>query len=112
MDEEKVSEICRALGDPNRLTIITLLTEGEQCGCNLLEKFQITQPTLSHHMKILSDTGLVKSRKDGKKTLYEINCCQFKAFKQYFENITCWKDQLAQNKTENCQCRTHAEGEN
>ena len=44
----------KALGDPNRLKIIKLLTDGEQCACKLLEDFQITQPTLSHHMKILS----------------------------------------------------------
>lgn len=92
MTEEKISEICKALGDPNRLKIIKLLTNGEQCACNLLEKFNITQPTLSHHMKILSDTGLVKNRKEGKWTYYEINCCMFKEFKSYFEQITCWKD--------------------
>lgn len=92
MEAEKISEICKALGDPNRLKIIKLLTDGEMCACKLLEEFQITQPTLSHHMKILTDCGLVSSRKDGKKTFYSIICCTFKEFKSYFENITCCKD--------------------
>ena len=92
MNEEKISEICKALGDPNRLKIIKLLTDGEQCACKLLEDFQITQPTLSHHMKILSETGLVSVRKEGKWTYYSISCCMFKEFKSYFEAITCYRD--------------------
>lgn len=92
MTEEKVSEICRVLGDPNRLKIIRLLTTGEQCACRILEDLNITQPTLSHHMKILSEAGLVSSRKEKKNVYYSINCCMFKEFKQYFEGISCWKD--------------------
>jgi len=104
MEEDKISEICKALGDPNRLQIIRLLTNGEMCACKLLEEFQITQPTLSHHMKILTDCGLVSSRKDGKKTYYSIICCTFKEFKTYFENITCYKDRLAQAEESACGC--------
>ncbi len=99
----EISQICKALGDENRLKIISLLTEGEKCACDLLEKFQITQPTLSHHMKILSDCELVKSRKNGKWMIYEINCCRFKEFKQYFEEIQCWKDKLSSSE-ECCGC--------
>ena len=58
--------ICKALGDPNRMEIVKMLSDQEKCGCKLLEKFDITQPTLSHHMKILVDSGLVKDRKEGK----------------------------------------------
>ena len=45
--------VCKALGDPNRMEIVKMLSDQEKCGCKLLEKFDITQPTLSHHMKIL-----------------------------------------------------------
>lgn len=103
MTEEKISEICKALGDPTRLKIIKLLTDGEQCACKLLEAFQITQPTLSHHMKILSETELVSVRREGKWAYYSINCCMFKEFKTYFEEITCWKDRL-QSSSEKCCC--------
>ena len=47
--------ICRALGDSNRIQIVELLMNGEMCGCRLLEHFQIAQPTLSHHMKVLTE---------------------------------------------------------
>lgn len=89
MTEEKISEICKALGDPNRLKIIKLLTNGELCACKLLDAFQITQPTLSHHMKMLTQTELVSVRKEGKWSYYSINCEMFKEFKNCFEEISC-----------------------
>ena len=66
MNAVDVSLLCKALGDANRLQIVQLLTQGEMCACKLLEYFQITQPTLSHHMKVLTECGLVTSRKDGR----------------------------------------------
>jgi len=108
MTEEKVSELCKALGDPNRLKIIKLLTTGEQCACKLLEQFQITQPTLSHHMKILANTGLVSMRKEGKWIYYSIQCSVFKDFKNYFEAVTCWKDKGIK-KNECCSCDNEGE---
>ena len=65
--------ICKALGDSNRLEIVKMLSGREQCGCRLLERFDITQPTLSHHMKILCDSGLVVGRKEGKWMYYSIS---------------------------------------
>ena len=63
----------KALADANRLMIIDMLTCGELCACKILEKFNITQPTLSHHMKILCDSGLVNGRKEGKWMYYSIS---------------------------------------
>lgn len=62
----------KALGDENRLRVLELLMSGEKCACNLLEEMKISQPTLSHHMKLLCDAGIVKSRKDGKWVHYSI----------------------------------------
>ena len=62
---EANAKIFKALGDPNRLKIIDILSCGEKCACDLLESFDFTQPTLSHHMKVLIDCGLVLSRKEG-----------------------------------------------
>ena len=73
MNDFEVSKICKALGDENRLKIISLLVDGEKCACELLEKFRITQPTLSHHMKILCDSGIVNARKEGKWIHYSIS---------------------------------------
>lgn len=61
MNAMDVALICKALGDANRLEIVKMLSDGEKCGCKLLERFEITQPTLSHHMKILVECGLDKA---------------------------------------------------
>ena len=73
MNAIDVALICKALGDSNRLQIIQMLSDGEKCGCKLLEAFEITQPTLSHHMKILCDSEIVVGRKEGKWTHYSIS---------------------------------------
>ena len=73
MNTIDVAAICKALGDSNRLQIVQMLSDGEKCGCKLLEAFEITQPTLSHHMKILCDSGIVTARKDGKWMHYSIS---------------------------------------
>ena len=72
-DEKKVSTIFKALCDENRVRILALLKGGEKCACKLLETLDIVQPTLSHHMKILCDSGLVVSRKEGKWMHYSLS---------------------------------------
>lgn len=62
MNTMDIAVICKALGDSNRLHIVQMLSDGEKCGCRLLEAFEITQPTLSQHMKILYECGLVNDR--------------------------------------------------
>lgn len=64
------SKILKALADPKRLRIVDMLSCGELCACKILEEFHITQPTLSHDMKVLMDAGIVCSRRDGKWTYY------------------------------------------
>lgn len=58
-------KILKALGEINRLKIVDMLSSGEKCACIILESFNFTQPTLSHHMKVLMDSGIVKCRKEG-----------------------------------------------
>ena len=87
MNPNQVSLICKALSDPNRIRIIQLLTSGEKCGCDLLEQMQITQPTLSHHMKALEGCGLVCAVKKGKWNHYSLNCDKWSAFRDYVESI-------------------------
>jgi ArsR family transcriptional regulator len=65
MDYDKDSAIFRALGEPVRLRILERLVGGELCACDLLENLDVSQPTLSHHMKVLLDTGLVEGRRQG-----------------------------------------------
>ena len=89
MKDSEIAVICKALGDENRVQIIKMLTGGELCACKILDAFNITQPTLSHHMKILTDCSLVNSRKEGKWTYYSINCEKFSDFKNAISEFTC-----------------------
>ena len=61
------------MADSSRLEILDLLSCGELCACDLLQHFSFSQPTLSHHMKVLKDNNLITSRKDGNKNLYKLN---------------------------------------
>lgn len=74
MDEQKVAALFKALADENRIHILRSLRSGEKCACMLLEELNISQPTLSHHMRILCDCGIVEGRKAGKWIHYSINC--------------------------------------
>lgn len=91
MNSADIALICRALGDSNRLEIVKLLSDGEKCACKLLEAFDITQPTLSHHMKILCDCGLVMTRREGKWSHYSLNCETLTEFREYFGKVSCCK---------------------
>ncbi len=72
-DFKKVSKVFKAFCDENRVKIINELMSGEKCGCDLLDKLNISQPTLSHHMKILCDSNMVDCYKEGKWTYYKIS---------------------------------------
>ena len=73
MDNKEIAIIFKAFCDENRIQILEMLREGEKCACHILEEMQITQPTLSHHMKILCDAGVVVGRKEGKWMHYSIS---------------------------------------
>lgn len=65
--------VFKALADDNRLEIMELLMNGAMCGCELLEALNIGQSTLSHHMRILCDAGLVDACKEGKWMHYSLS---------------------------------------
>lgn len=77
----------KALGEETRLKIFHILSDGELCACKILEEFHITQPTLSYHMKILCESGLVNGRKDGIWMKYSINENSLNAIKEIFNSI-------------------------
>ena len=71
--DKKIAEMFKAFCDENRIKILKALQSGEKCACVLLEDLRVSQPTLSHHMKILCDSGVVVGRKEGKWTHYSIS---------------------------------------
>lgn len=82
-DYEKNIKIFKAIGEVNRAKIIDMLSTGEKCACVLLESFNFTQPTLSHHMKVLIDCEIVKCRKEGTWMHYSLDkkvCSEFMEF--------------------------------
>lgn len=71
-DYDKMAKLMKALGDPKRLQILQMLAEGELCACKIQEAFDISQPTLSHHMGLLCSAGLVQARKQGRWMHYSL----------------------------------------
>lgn len=65
MDYEKMSLMLKALADPNRMKIVDILSCGSQCACDVQTHFDFTQPTLSHHMKVLEKAGVITVTKQG-----------------------------------------------
>ena len=88
MDVKKTAIIFKAFCDENRVQILQMLQSGEKCACRLLEEMNITQPTLSHHMKILCDSGIVKGRREGKWMYYSISPAGVETARQYFDELT------------------------
>lgn len=91
----------KALGDESRVKIFDMLSGGELCACKILEEFNITQPTLSYHMKILCDCGLVNSRRDGIWMKYSINKDGLDSLKNLFSSMD-YSEKACDNS--NCKC--------
>jgi ArsR family transcriptional regulator len=74
----------KALSDPNRLAVFSLLSCCELCACDILKQLDIHQTTLSHHMKVLADCGLVRTRRDGKCIYYALNTAAVRECETFF----------------------------
>lgn len=82
MSNFDVVAFCKALGDETRQRILEILqTEGEKCVSDLVDYFNVSQPTISHHLHFLKQANLVSSRREGKQIYYRANqdniteCC-------------------------------------
>lgn len=70
---ENNAKVFKAFCDEKRLAILELLRSGEKCACVLIEQMDIGQSSLSYHMKILCESGIVESRQEGKWTHYKLS---------------------------------------
>jgi ArsR family transcriptional regulator len=71
---EQVAPLLKALADPVRLRLMSLIAShegGEACVCDLADAFDLSQPTISHHLKVLHDTGLLDRQKRGVWVYYQ-----------------------------------------
>ena len=87
VNAKKTSAVFKAFCDEHRIKILQLLQGGEKCACKLLTEMNITQPTLSHHMKILCDSGIVKGRKEGKWMHYSISQDGIEEAQKYLDSL-------------------------
>ncbi|MDY6826738.1 MAG: metalloregulator ArsR/SmtB family transcription factor [Bacillota bacterium] len=69
----QMAELFRALDDPTRLKIINALLLAEMCVCDLAALLNMTQPAISHHLKTLRQTQLIKFRRDGRIVYYSLD---------------------------------------
>lgn len=86
---EEATLIFKALGDETRMEILAILQEEELCAMELLQRVKVVQSTLSHHMKVLTDAGLVCCRKDNKRIYYTIHAgrmIEAAVFLQQYQN--------------------------
>lgn len=77
----------RALSDPTRLAILSNLTEGERCVCDIQTDLDLSQPLLSFHLRVLREAGLVRSRKAGRWAYYTIESARLKDLKGQLERL-------------------------
>ncbi|MCG1145032.1 metalloregulator ArsR/SmtB family transcription factor [Staphylococcus epidermidis] len=99
----QLSNILKVIANPSRLEILDLLSCGELCACDLLIHFNFSQPTLSHHMKLLVDCKLVFANKVGNKQIYKLN-------HRLFEQVTNQLNLLHSTHNQ-CICHTIKKGE-
>ena len=74
-EAEATAELFRALGDPARVRIVNMLATSDEpvCVCNLIEPLELSQPTVSHHLKKLLDAGLVEREQRGKWAYFSLS---------------------------------------
>lgn len=87
------AKVFKAFCDENRLMILEMLQSGEKCACKILEELNIVQSTLSHHMKILVDSGIVSARRDGKWTHYSLSETGTQYAKELLNELTALKSE-------------------
>ena len=97
LDYDDKAKIVKALSDANRLKIIDILSCGEMCACDILQHFDFTQPTLSHHMKVLIESGLVEVRREGLWNYYYLNINNCNKVSIFLMNLV--------TETEECICK-------
>lgn len=70
---QRLAEMFKALADPTRLDILRIIMtqSGPVCACDIVQRFDLSQPTISHHLKVLRDAGLLSSRRSGLWSFYE-----------------------------------------
>lgn len=84
---QEMAQVFKVLSDPNRLDIIELLLKGETCGCTLIDKLPISQPTLSYHLKLIAKSGLATAKRDGNWIKHHVDRQKIDEVIRYLERL-------------------------
>ncbi len=84
---EARARVAKALAHPSRLLILDAITEGEKCVCELTALVEADQSTVSKHLLILKQAGIIEDRKEGPKTFYRARMCCLKGLWECIENV-------------------------
>lgn len=79
--------IFKALSDETRLEIVKLISKKELYACDILQSFKITQPTLSYHMKLLTECGVIGKKREGTWIKYNVNHNKFNLVKKFIDTL-------------------------
>lgn len=94
--KEQMAGYFKAFSDPNRLEIIELLLKGETCGCTIIDKLPISQPTMSYHLKMISKAGLSTTKREGTWIKHFIN-------RQKIDEMIAYLEELKTLETTSCE---------
>ena len=89
---KEYAELFKVLSDENRIKIIQLLVKGESCSCELLGELPISQPTLSYHLKVLSEHGIIVSEKEGNRINHTVNKEKLHDLSSFVSSLTVCDD--------------------
>ena len=95
--DKSLSEIFKVLSDENRLKIIKIIAKEQKCATQLIADLDISQPTLSHHMRILTDAKLVKPNNAGTQVYYELEHEKVKSLCKFVREISCGAHKCGDN---------------
>ncbi len=95
----KGTSLFKALSDETRVRIIHILSCGELCACDILLYFDLTQPTLSHHLSLLVEAGLVTARSEGKWVYYQLSKKMFTFLENFVKEVSHDSDTCLCNKS-------------
>lgn len=98
------AKILKAISNPKRLRIVDMLSCGEMCACKILEAFHVTQPTLSHDMRLLVKVGLVTARRESSNIYYSLNTQKLKNLQDILTVMFSSKLDCICHKGEECDC--------
>ena len=87
-EAQQIAALLKAIADPTRLQLIAYInasTNEEACACNLTGPLGLSQPTLSHHLKVLTEAGLIEREKRGTWVWYSINQPRWQQLAKLFE---------------------------